>query len=115
MTLERPGFNGRIPSIMSIGRHPSFITSSLQAVTPSTIGTPSSDSSGDGRNLVPDVEYDTLLAERTGTLFWKTSVREVVVYGTNGERLEVDLGRGVMGGGESFRFAFSSSFGFGTG
>ncbi|KAJ2924878.1 hypothetical protein H1R20_g12217, partial [Candolleomyces eurysporus] len=98
MTLERPGFNGRIPSVMTIGRHPSFITSSTQSVTPSTIGTSTSDSSGDGRNLEADVEYDTLLAERSGTLFWKTSVREVVVYGANGERLDVELGRGVMGG-----------------
>ncbi|RXW13833.1 hypothetical protein EST38_g12019 [Candolleomyces aberdarensis] len=83
---------------MTIGRHPSFITASTQSVTPSTIGTSTSDSSGDGRNLEADVEYDTLLAERTGTLFWKTSVREVVVYGANGERLDVELGRGVMGG-----------------
>lgn len=103
MTLERPGFTGRVPSVMSIGRHPSFITSSSQPITPSTIGSSSSSSSGDGRNLSSDVEYDTLLAERTGTLFWKASVREIVVYGKDGERREVELGRGVGGGGE-FRF-----------
>ena len=95
---------------MSIGRHPSFITSSTQAVTPSTIGTSTSDSSGDGRNLSADVEYDTLLAERTGTLFWKTTVREIVVYGTNGERLDIELGRGVMGGGECHFSLRSISF-----
>lgn len=72
----------------------------------STVGPSPSTSSGEGWNLIPDVGYHTLLAERTGTLFWKTNVRKVVVQGTNGERLNVDLGRSVMGGGGSFSFRF---------
>lgn len=77
--MERP-WSDRIPSLLGIGRHPAFIQSLLaQRRT---------------------IEYSTLVAERSGTLFWKTSIRDISVW-TNRtgvvERHEVELGRGVMG------------------
>ncbi|KAJ3500470.1 hypothetical protein NMY22_g19252 [Coprinellus aureogranulatus] len=80
MLLERPG-SDRIPSLLGIGRHPSIVSSRV---------VPSAEDANGG------VEYSTLVSERTGTLFWKTSVRAITVY-KDGEKLEVDVGRGVMG------------------
>ncbi|KAF9461596.1 aspartic peptidase domain-containing protein [Collybia nuda] len=72
MALERPGTTA-IPSLLGIGRHPAA--------------------------LVPDpskIHYSTLVAERSGTLFWKVGVRAITVY-TNGEKKQVALGRSNSG------------------
>lgn len=84
MLLERPG-SDRIPSLLGIGRHPSLVDA---RVRPTALGGTGGEHGG--------VEYSTLVSERTGTLFWKTSVRALTVY-VNGEERDVDLGRGVMG------------------
>ncbi|KAH9478959.1 Pepsin A [Psilocybe cubensis] len=73
LALERPG-SDRVPSVLGIGRHP--------------------------QALVPDpskVQYAQLVAEASGTLFWKVGVRAITVY-VDGQRKEVDVGRGGAGG-----------------
>ncbi|KAF5311220.1 hypothetical protein D9611_013048 [Ephemerocybe angulata] len=86
MLLSRPE-SDRIPSLLGIGRHPEYITS-LPLV--------------DGKTSEARVEYDSLVAERSGTLFWKTGVRAVTVYVQNDggvtEVREVTLPRAVGGG-----------------
>lgn len=84
MLLERPG-SDRIPSLLGIGRHPSLVDARVRSTA---LGGTGGEHGG--------VEYSTLVSERTGTLFWKTSVRALTVY-VNGEERDVDLGRGVMG------------------
>ncbi|EAU80857.2 endopeptidase [Coprinopsis cinerea okayama7 len=72
LTLGRPGSN-RVPSLMGIGRHP--------------------------EDIVPDpslIEYSTLVAERVGTLFWKTTVRSITVY-VDGVPNDIDLPRSGNG------------------
>ncbi|KAF6741479.1 aspartic peptidase domain-containing protein [Ephemerocybe angulata] len=86
MLLSRPE-SDRIPSLLGIGRHPAYITSLPD------VG---------GKNSEARVEYDSLVAERSGTLFWKTGVRAVTVYVQNAngetETREVKLPRAVGGG-----------------
>ncbi|KAF8150900.1 hypothetical protein B0H34DRAFT_156009 [Crassisporium funariophilum] len=68
LSLSRPG-SDTVPSFLGIGRHPAA--------------------------LVPDpskIEYDTLVSERSGTLFWKTSVRAISVW-VGGEERQVRVGR----------------------
>ncbi|KAF9551927.1 acid protease [Agrocybe pediades] len=72
LSLARPD-SDRIPSLLGIGRHPSA--------------------------LVPDpskINYRTLVSERSGTLFWKASIRGISVY-VDGVEKAVDIGRSNTG------------------
>lgn len=72
LVLSRPG-SDRLPALLGIGHHPS--------------------------NIVPDpskIKYSPLVADNSGTLFWKTEVVAITVY-VNGTSRPVDLGRGVGG------------------
>ncbi|KAF8149060.1 aspartic peptidase domain-containing protein [Crassisporium funariophilum] len=72
LSLSRPGLD-TVPLFLGIGRHPAA--------------------------LVPDsskIEYDTLVSERSGTLFWKTSVRPISVW-VGGEERQVRVGRSNTG------------------
>jgi hypothetical protein len=75
LSLARP--DSKYPSsLLGIGRHPTeFIKDEKE---------------------VGKVKYISLLSERAGTLFWKTSVHAVDVW-VNGEKRSVELGRGVGG------------------
>jgi Eukaryotic aspartyl protease len=78
MTLARPG-SDRVPSLMAIGRHPTNDPSGVLK-----------------ESDVERIQYSTLVSERLGTLFWKTSLRELVVW-VNGEPHPIDLPRGGTG------------------
>lgn len=72
LSLSRPG-STQIPALLGIGRHPAA--------------------------LVPDaskIKYSTVIADRLGTLFWKSQVRGITVY-VDGERREVEVGRSNTG------------------
>ncbi|KAF9544169.1 acid protease, partial [Agrocybe pediades] len=72
LSLARPDSNC-IPSLLGIGRHPSA--------------------------LVPDpskINYRTLVSERSGTLFWKASIRGISVY-VDGIEKAVDIARSNTG------------------
>ncbi|KAH6908558.1 aspartic peptidase domain-containing protein, partial [Coprinopsis sp. MPI-PUGE-AT-0042] len=78
MTLARPG-SDRVPSLMAIGRHPVNHPSGVLK-------------EGD----VERIQYSTLVSERLGTLFWKTSLRELVVW-VNGVPFPIELPRAGTG------------------
>lgn len=75
VALERPG-SDRVSSTLGIGRHPA--------------------------GLVPDpskVQYSTVVAESTGSLWWQANVRQITVY-VNGQAKVVSLpqsGTGTRG------------------
>ena len=73
LSLSRPG-SDRIPSLLSIGRHPSEIVSD-----PSKI------------------HYATLITEGTGILFWKATVMAITVY-VDGQPKPIALGHSAQGG-----------------
>ncbi|KAG6856074.1 hypothetical protein H0H87_007685 [Tephrocybe sp. NHM501043] len=74
LLLSRPGSDA-VPSQLGIGRHPAYV--------------------GANHDL-GGVQYDVLESEEQGTLFWKVSVREVMVW-VNGEKRPVNIGRSNNG------------------
>lgn len=72
LVLSRPG-SDRLPALLGIGHHPS--------------------------KVVPDpskIKYSMLVADGTGTLFWKTDIRAITVY-IDGNSRPVNVGLGVKG------------------
>lgn len=72
LSLSRPGSN-RIPSLLGIGRHP--------------------------QDLVQDtsfIHYYTTVSDAKGSLFWKTSVRDITVW-VDGQPRPVSIGRSKTG------------------
>jgi len=72
LSLSRPGSN-RIPSFLGIGSHPS--------------------------DLVQDtslIHYYSTVSDAAGSLFWKTSVRDITVW-VDGQSRLVDIGRSKTG------------------
>ncbi|KAG6833507.1 hypothetical protein H0H93_013235, partial [Arthromyces matolae] len=84
LLLSRPG-SGEVPAQIGIGRHPEFISQGE-----------GNGAAGGGVDRSGDVEYDLLESERSGTLFWKVSVRAITVW-VNGQPLPVSLGGGSDG------------------
>lgn len=75
LSLSRP--DSKKPSaLLSIGRHPAEFVSSDE---------------DEAR-----IKYISLLSERTGTLFWKTGVRDISVW-VNGEQHTIDMGQSGTG------------------
>lgn len=72
LSLSRPG-SDRIPALFGIGKHPP--------------------------ELVPDpsqIHYASTVSESIGSLFWKTSVRDITVW-VGGQERRVDIGRSRTG------------------
>ena len=72
LSLSRPG-SDRIQSMLGIGRHPSSLVSDPSKVL-----------------------YSTLVSDRNGALYWKTSVRAITVY-VNGVARPIDIGHSNSG------------------